>query len=149
MKRSLVVALLAIFVIMTITSFGCKGRMQKAKETVSEDTAGLIVPTQEMAEIQPVEVEEVVIVESPAAQIPAQAPTPIPMPQDIQTKNKQIQAALKNAGFYTGAIDGIVGPKTKAAIEEFQKAKGLKADGKVGPKTWAELSKYITNQEKT
>ena len=28
-------------------------------------------------------------------------------------------------------------------VEEFQKAKGLRVDGKVGPKTWAELQKYL------
>jgi len=58
-------------------------------------------------------------------------------------RNKDVQTALKNAGFYAGSIDGKVGPKTKAAIDEFQKAKGLKVDGKVGPKTWAEMEKYL------
>ncbi len=55
----------------------------------------------------------------------------------------EIQTALKNAGYYTGAVDGKVGPKSKKAIEEFQKANGLKADGKVGPKTWEALSKHL------
>jgi len=56
----------------------------------------------------------------------------------------EIQTALKNAGFYTGSIDGKIGPKTKAAIEEFQRSSGLTADGKVGPKTWQALAKYLT-----
>jgi peptidoglycan hydrolase-like protein with peptidoglycan-binding domain len=56
----------------------------------------------------------------------------------------EIQTALKNAGFYSGSIDGKIGPKTKAAIEEFQKSKGLTADGKVGPKTWQALGAYLT-----
>ncbi len=56
----------------------------------------------------------------------------------------EIQTALKNAGFYTGAVDGKIGPKTKKAVEEFQKANGLTGDGKVGPKTWSVLSKYLT-----
>jgi peptidoglycan hydrolase-like protein with peptidoglycan-binding domain len=55
----------------------------------------------------------------------------------------EIQTALKNAKFYTGSIDGKIGPKTKAAIEEFQKANGLTADGKVGPKTWQALGAYL------
>lgn len=58
---------------------------------------------------------------------------------------QEIQTALKNAGYYTGAIDGKKGPMTKKAIENFQKANNLKADGKVGPKTWDALSKYLTN----
>jgi peptidoglycan hydrolase-like protein with peptidoglycan-binding domain len=55
----------------------------------------------------------------------------------------EIQTALKNAGFYTGDVDGKIGPKTKSAIEEFQKSNGLSADGKVGRKTWQSLSQYL------
>lgn len=56
---------------------------------------------------------------------------------------EEIQAALKNAGYYTGLIDAKLGPLTKKAIEDFQRANNLQADGKVGPKTWAILSKYL------
>jgi peptidoglycan hydrolase-like protein with peptidoglycan-binding domain len=56
---------------------------------------------------------------------------------------KQIQQALKNAGFYAGKIDGEIGPKTKKAIESFQAQNGLKADGKVGRKTWKALSAHL------
>lgn len=55
---------------------------------------------------------------------------------------KEVQICLQNAGFYKGKIDGVKGKSTKKAIKEFQKANGLKADGKVGPKTWELLSKY-------
>ncbi len=57
--------------------------------------------------------------------------------------NIEIQTALKNAGFYTGIVDGKVGPMTRKAIEEFQKAKSLIVDGKIGPKTWSVLSVYL------
>lgn len=68
---------------------------------------------------------------------------------DEATKNRQIQTALKNAGFDPGSIDGKIGPKTKKAIKDFQAANGLTADSKVGPKTWAKLSKYLLRvQEK-
>lgn len=56
---------------------------------------------------------------------------------------KQIQIALKNAGFYKGPIDGKIGPKTKEAIKDFQKANALKADGIVGKRTRTELRKYL------
>lgn len=56
---------------------------------------------------------------------------------------KQIQQALKNAGVYTGKVDGDIGPRTKKAIEAFQAQHGLKADGKVGVKTWKVLSEYL------
>lgn len=48
---------------------------------------------------------------------------------------KEIQNALKKLGYYTGAVDGISGNKTEAAIEKFQKANKLTADGIVGTAT--------------
>ena len=63
----------------------------------------------------------------------------------LKTKDriKQIQIALKKAGFYQGEIDSKIGPKTKKAIIDFQRSKRLKPDGVVGLKTWEELSKYL------
>jgi len=65
----------------------------------------------------------------------------------LKTKDriKQIQVALKKAGFYQGEIDSKIGPKTKKAIIDFQRSKRLKPDGAVGLKTWEELSKYLEN----
>jgi len=57
---------------------------------------------------------------------------------------KNIQRALKNANFYDGPIDGVLGRKTKRAIKEFQKSAGLKADGVVGKETAEKLSVYLT-----
>jgi len=62
----------------------------------------------------------------------------------IQLSPKQIQRALKSAGFYQGPIDGKIGSKTKGAIVKFQKAKGLKADGIVGKRTSTELNRYLS-----
>ncbi|MDD5108431.1 MAG: peptidoglycan-binding domain-containing protein [Candidatus Omnitrophica bacterium] len=69
---------------------------------------------------------------------------PLPPQGPYKPTNIEIQTALKNVGFYTGKIDGSLGPKTKKAIESFQSANGLKADGKVGPKTWEVLSKHLS-----
>lgn len=51
------------------------------------------------------------------------------------SENKIIQQRLKKWGYYTGAIDGILGPKSITAIKKFQKNNGLAVDGIVGPKT--------------
>jgi peptidoglycan hydrolase-like protein with peptidoglycan-binding domain len=56
---------------------------------------------------------------------------------------KQIQKALKQAGFYSGAVDGKIGKNTKKAILDFQSANGLKADGIVGKKTAEKLQTYL------
>lgn len=55
------------------------------------------------------------------------------------SETKTIQTKLKRWGYYTGAVDGIYGPKTRAAVVSFQKKNGLVADGIVGPKTAAAI----------
>ena len=72
-----------------------------------------------------------------AASVPATAGE-IGGPMDIQT-------ALANAGFYAGPIDGKIGPATRQAIEAFQRANGLTADGKVGAKTWTALKAHAAS----
>lgn len=47
----------------------------------------------------------------------------------------KIQTALKARGFDPGPIDGIMGPKTEAAIVAFKLSKGLRARPYVGPIT--------------
>ncbi len=61
----------------------------------------------------------------------------------VNAAPEDIQSALKAAGVYTGKIDGKIGAGTKAAIVEFQKGHGLKADGVLGKKTWEELKTYL------
>ncbi len=55
------------------------------------------------------------------------------------SQNKTIQQRLKTWGYYTGAVDGIIGPKSIAAIKKFQKNNGLVVDGIVGSKTAAAI----------
>jgi len=112
---------------------------------------------QEMEELQPITMESlstapapapvpvVPDVKSPAMEVPATKElVPLPPQGPFNPTATDIQTALKNAGFYTGNVDGKIGPKSKKAIEDFQQAHNLKADGKVGPKTWEALSKYLT-----
>lgn len=61
---------------------------------------------------------------------------------------KNIQTALKNAGYNPGVIDGKKGKQTKDAIKAFQKANNLAVDGKVGKGTWALLKKYLDQKTK-
>lgn len=46
---------------------------------------------------------------------------------------RHAQTALASLGFYQGAIDGIAGPATAAAVSRFQTERGLAIDGRVTP----------------
>ena len=48
---------------------------------------------------------------------------------------RQIQTKLKSWGYYSGAVDGVYGSATEAAVRAFQKKNGLTVDGKAGPQT--------------
>ena len=91
-----------------------------------------IIPSSPAVQSKSKEVDPVV-----AAQL-----DPLPPAGPYKPSGYEIQTALKNAGYYNGTVDGKVGPMTKEAVEEFQKANSLEADGKVGPKTWVLLGKH-------
>ena len=152
MKKGLIAIFVIGLVILPLSICGCKGRTQKEGEAAKTESTEATVPTEEVV------VTQTPVTEPTAAQTVSQEtipPTAAVPPAQEQGKavstdklehNKEIQAALKAANFYTGNVDGKIGPRTKKAIMEFQKAKGLKADGKVGPRTWAEMEKYLTTR---
>jgi peptidoglycan hydrolase-like protein with peptidoglycan-binding domain len=49
-----------------------------------------------------------------------------------------LQSELRKHG-YQLAVDGIFGPKTKAAVIGYQQSHGLEVDGIAGPQTWRSL----------
>jgi His-Xaa-Ser repeat protein HxsA len=51
----------------------------------------------------------------------------------------QVQAALIAYGYYTGAVDGIVGPGTKKALQQLQADYGLKVTGTITPELLTSL----------
>lgn len=56
---------------------------------------------------------------------------------------KKLQSDLTQAGFSCGAIDGIFGSKTLAAVKAFQQAAGLTVDGLVGSQTQTALANWL------
>jgi peptidoglycan hydrolase-like protein with peptidoglycan-binding domain len=38
---------------------------------------------------------------------------------------QNVQLALRDQGYYPGAIDGLIGPQTRAALSAFQRDRGL------------------------
>ncbi len=78
----------------------------------------------------------------------AGAPAPAPSPAgptlrkgDMGPEVRKLQTQLEQHGIRTGGIDGNFGPMTQKAVTEFQRAKGLNANGVAGPETWAALAK--------
>ena len=129
--------------IVPIALFGCKGKVEKQQEAGLEGTEPPVAEEFQSAALQ--EPSQTVATETipPTASLDTTG-TSTAVPQaGVEDRAMKIQGALKTAGFYTGAIDGKIGPNTIRAIKEFQSAKGLAVDGKVGPRTWAELEKYL------
>ena len=58
------------------------------------------------------------------------------------TKHQRVvaaQQALKDKGHDPGTIDGQMGPRTRAALADYQKAEGLKQTGRLDDETRAKL----------
>jgi peptidoglycan hydrolase-like protein with peptidoglycan-binding domain len=72
---------------------------------------------------------------------PAPAPTgPSLRKGDMGPDVRKLQTALEKHGVRTGGVDGNFGPMTQRAVTEFQRGKGINANGVVGPETWAALA---------
>ncbi|MGW2841182.1 peptidoglycan-binding protein [Streptomyces sp. NPDC001493] len=52
---------------------------------------------------------------------------------------KAVQQLLNTQGYEAGSVDGVFGAATTSAVQAFQRARGLSADGIVGAKTWTAL----------
>ncbi len=70
-----------------------------------------------------------------AAPSPTASPQPKPPTYDV----KAVQTKLTALGYYIGAVDAERRASFRSAVMAFQKVNGLSADGVVGPKTLAAL----------
>ena len=57
---------------------------------------------------------------------------------------KDIQKALKGAGYYSGTADGKIGPDSREALRNFQRDNGLTPDGVCGRQTWDKLKTHLS-----
>jgi lytic murein transglycosylase len=58
-----------------------------------------------------------------------------------RAERREVQQRLVERGFDIGAVDGMIGPRTRAAIEAFQAAAGLPVDGRAGMRVLKALSR--------
>ena len=58
-------------------------------------------------------------------------------------EGRQLQQRLSAMGFDTGGVDGVVGPKSRDAIRDFQRAVGLIPDGHPSRELWRRVQKGL------
>ena len=139
MKKFLVLVV-AMFAVTALVGCGKKKQDSASMEALNGVVSENVVSVGDASANSAV---PVVVENAETAPTAAAAEMAAPAAASDKPTPKQIQQALKNAGFYAGKVDGTVGPKTKKAIEAFQSQNGLKADGKVGAKTWKLLSAHL------
>jgi hypothetical protein len=59
------------------------------------------------------------------------------------------QDDLNTLGFRTGGLDGIFGARTQEAVRNYQRSRGLTADGVVGCNTWLSLQEDVVGRGRT
>lgn len=60
---------------------------------------------------------------------------------------KNMQAALKEAGYRAGPVDGVIGSQTRAALRAFQADHRLKGNGAVTERTLKTLEVLVLREE--
>ena len=58
---------------------------------------------------------------------------------------RQVQQKLNDMGYHAGSVDGVLGPRTEAALRQFQKARYLEPTGHIDSKTLAALDREPTD----
>jgi peptidoglycan hydrolase-like protein with peptidoglycan-binding domain len=56
---------------------------------------------------------------------------------------RQVQQALNKSGHRVGRADGIMGPRTREALQSYQKSKGMQASGKINQQTLSDLGVQV------
>jgi peptidoglycan hydrolase-like protein with peptidoglycan-binding domain len=98
----------------------------------------------------------------PQAQAPAQSQAQAPAQsqgQNQQASNqsipsrqlgrrgvRRVQLALIKNGRLVGRADGVMGPKTRQALQSYQKSKGMQASGKIDQQTLSNLGVQIAQR---
>lgn len=63
---------------------------------------------------------------------PSSSPFTVPVPPRRWSVS-EVQRELSRYGYYSGTVDGLAGPQTQRALQEFQIQEGLEPTGRIGP----------------
>jgi lytic murein transglycosylase len=74
---------------------------------------------------------------------PFQTAWPTDDPGLSRAERRELQQRLNERGFDVGAVDGAIGPRTRAAIEAFQASAGLAVDGRAGARVLKALREPV------
>jgi lytic murein transglycosylase len=77
---------------------------------------------------------------------PFKTPWPTEDPGISRAERRELQERLNAQGFDVGHPDGMIGPRTRGAIEAFQAATGLPVDGRAGTRVLNALRKLQPTQ---
>jgi hypothetical protein len=125
--RWIAIAALVLVVLILVGGFALAGGFGGSKPTPAPTTAPTSTPTTTASTTTQVLSTTVA------------APATTLKPGDQGTQVKVLQRALAHLGYAVGKIDGSYGPATKTAVQRFQTAAKLTADGIFGTATRAAL----------
>jgi hypothetical protein len=108
------------------------GRNDHIHLEVTEQTWGWDTPVAERLTDGPPKLQ-------PVTDTPAYPGVSTKRGSSAKARVRLIQQALADKGYKVGPVDGIFGPMTHQAVWNFQNDAGEYVDGIVGPKTWAAL----------
>ena len=121
---------------------GRRAGLELANSSRMVAPAGAPLPAIQIEPIEPQE-ELAAIIVTPIESSPAQGT----LPMEESARVREIQLALRSAGFNPGPVDGLMGQRTRTAVRDFQVAHGLSSDGKIGPKTWSKLETFLDKNQ--
>ena len=86
--------------------------------------------------------------DEPSCVLRRRTPTTPSKPRRVTSANKRVQEKLRALGFYTGPVNGDIGPYHRAALAQFQLSVPIPASGQLDEQTVAALGSRETQRRR-